>query len=113
MSEPQSKPEHRIDIEYLKQEFEHIRAEMAGIRDRLSDNAHAALDRITAYLDSTGLSSRVDSLEEDLEDLAGKLKDSGKDAMCRLEHQVSARPITSVALAFGIGLLAARLLRRT
>ncbi len=60
MSEPQSKPEHRIDIEYLKQEFEHIRAEMAGIRDRLSDNAHAALDRITAYLDSTGLSSRVE-----------------------------------------------------
>ena len=112
MSEPQTKPEHHIDIEYLKQEFEHIRAEMAGARERLSENAQAALDRVTAYLNNAGLSSRIGSVEEDLEELAGKFKDSGKDALCRLEHQVTARPITSVAVAFGIGLLAARLLRR-
>ena len=112
MSEPQTKPDHHFDIEFLKQEFEHIRTEMAGIRERLSENAHTALDRITAYLNGAGLSSRVDSLEEDLEEMAEKLKDSGKDAVSRLEQQVSAKPITSVAIAFGIGLLAARLLRR-
>jgi ElaB/YqjD/DUF883 family membrane-anchored ribosome-binding protein len=104
MSEPQNKPDH-IDIEYLKREFEHLRAEMAGARERLSDNAHAALDRVTAYLDSSGVSPRIDELEE-------TLKDKGKEAMTKLEHQVTERPVLSVAVAFGIGLLAARLLRR-
>ena len=77
MSEPQTKPEHHIDIEFLKQEFEHIRTEMTGVRERLSENAHVALDRITAYLNNAGLSSRIGSLEEELEDLAGKLQELG------------------------------------
>ncbi|MBB5372920.1 DUF883 family protein [Acidocella aromatica] len=104
MSAPQDKPNH-IDIEYLKQQFEHLRAEMAGARERLSDNAHAALDRISAYLESSGMSPRVEELEE-------TLKGKGKEAMTKLEEQVTHRPIASVAVAFGIGLLAARLLRR-
>lgn len=104
MSEPQDQPDH-IDIAYLKQQFEHLRAEMAGARERLGDNAHAAIDRISAYLDSAGVSPRVEELEE-------TLKDKGKEAMTKLEHQVTERPVLSVAVAFGIGLLAARLLRR-
>ncbi|MDR3504984.1 MAG: hypothetical protein P4L52_01935 [Acidocella sp.] len=104
MSEPQDKPNH-IDIEYLKHQFEHLQAEMAGARERLSDNAHAALDRISAYLESSGVSPRVEELEE-------TLKGKGKEAMTKLEEQVTHRPIASVAVAFGIGLLAARLLRR-
>lgn len=104
MSEPQDKPDH-IDIEYLKHQFEHLRAEIAGARERLSDNAHAAIDRISAYLESSGVPPRVEELEKGLED-------KGKEALGKLEHQVTERPILSVAVAFGIGLLAARLLRR-
>ncbi len=111
MSESDNKTE-TVDVEFLKREFEHLRAELAGAKERLSGNAHEAMERINAYLHNAGLTSRVESLEDDLEELAGKLKDTGRDAVTRMEHEVCARPLTSVAVAFGIGLLAARLLGR-
>lgn len=104
MSEPQDKPSH-IDIEYLKQQFEHLRSEMAGARERLSENAHATLDRISAYLEQSGVSPRLEKLEE-------TVKDKSKEAVTKLEQQVAERPAISVATAFGIGVLVARLLRR-
>jgi ElaB/YqjD/DUF883 family membrane-anchored ribosome-binding protein len=51
-------------------------------------------------------------LEAEFESLAGRAKDSGKVAVKKLEAQVNERPIASVALAFGAGLLAAQFFRR-
>jgi ElaB/YqjD/DUF883 family membrane-anchored ribosome-binding protein len=101
-----------VDINILKREFEKFRAELAGVKGKLSDNAHTALEQISAYLNGGGLSSRVASLEEELSHLSCKIKGTGKEAVAKLEHEVGARPLASIALAFGAGVLATQLLRR-
>ena len=101
-----------IDLDYLRSEFEKFRAGLCDGATKLGDNAHAALDQITDYLNGGSLSSRMASVEEELEVLAARLKGTGKDAMTKLETEVSARPLASLAVAFGAGVLAASLLRR-
>ncbi|HUW80935.1 MAG TPA: hypothetical protein VMV54_08615 [Acidocella sp.] len=102
-----------IDIDFLKQEFNRFRSELAGMKDKLGGNASEALDQMSAYLNGGGLSSRVASLESELEYIAGKLKDTGKGAMTNLEREVGKRPIASIGIAFGIGLLASQFFRRS
>lgn len=102
-----------LDIDYLKQEFNRFRSDLAGVKERLSDNAAEALDQISAYLNGSAMSSRVASLEKELELLAGRLKGGGKEAVGKLEKEVGQRPIASIAIAFGVGVLAAQFFRRS
>src|ERR1700723_3050046 len=102
-----------IDIDFLKQEFNRFRADLAGVKDKIGDNASEALDQISAYLNGSALSSRIATLENELEYLTGKLKGSGKDAVSRLEKEVGQRPITSIAIAFGVGVLVSQFFRRS
>lgn len=101
-----------INIDALRQEFEKFKAGLGDAADKLGDNAHAALDQINAYLDGNSMSSRMASVEDQLSTLGERLKDSGKDAVERLEFEVCNKPLTSIAVAFGVGLLASILVRR-
>jgi ElaB/YqjD/DUF883 family membrane-anchored ribosome-binding protein len=101
-----------IDLEFLRNEFQRFRADIAGVKDRLSANATDALDQISGYLNGGALSSRLAAAEAELEALAGKVKGFGKEGVSKLESNVADRPITSMAIAFGVGLLAAQFLRR-
>ncbi len=101
-----------IDLEYLRNEFQRFRSDISGVKDKLSANASDALDQIGGYLNGGALSSRIATLEAELENLAGKAKGYGKEGVNRLESNVVQRPIASVAIAFGVGLLAAQLFRR-
>lgn len=112
MSSKRSDPSS-IDLDYLKSEFEKFRAGLGDNASKIGGNANAVLEQITEYLNAGNLSSRVASLEEELEILASRLKGSGKDAVAKLETEVSARPLTSMAVAFGLGVLAASLMRRS
>jgi ElaB/YqjD/DUF883 family membrane-anchored ribosome-binding protein len=101
-----------IDLEYLRNEFQRFRSDISGVRDRLSSNANDALDQISGYLNGGAIASRISSLEAELESLAGKAKGYGKDGVQKIEEKVAERPIVSVAVAFGVGILAAQLFRR-
>lgn len=111
MSSKRSAPSS-IDLDYLKTEFEKFRAGLDDTAVKMGDNATAALEQITEYLNGGNLSSRVASLEEELEILAARLKGTSKDAVAKLETEVSSRPLASLAVAFGLGVLATSLLRR-
>ncbi len=76
------------------------------------DNAAAALDQMGAYLNRDAVSSRLSTLEAEFDKLSGKVKDSSKVAVDRLEAEVTERPLAALAVAFGVGLMAAQLLRR-
>ena len=120
-----------IDLDFLKQEFNRFRAEIAGVKDKFSGNAAEALDQMGAYLNGGHLSSRISSLEEEaratrsllermgadyeqeLEQLGARLKGTSKEAVTKLEKEVGNRPIASIAIAFGVGLLASQLFRRS
>ncbi len=101
-----------VDLDYLKQEFNRFRSEFAGAKEKLTGNAAEALDQMGAYLNGQSVASRLASIEEELGYLTGKLKGSGRMAVNQLEKQVNERPIASIAVAFGAGLLVAQLLRR-
>lgn len=101
-----------IDLDALRHEFEKFRAGLGDVADKLGDSAHAALDQINAYLDGDSISSRMASVEDQLSSLSDRLKNSGKDAIERLEYEVCRKPLTSIAIATGVGLLVASLLRR-
>jgi ElaB/YqjD/DUF883 family membrane-anchored ribosome-binding protein len=99
------------DAEALKRDFSKLRASLDAVKDKLGANAHDILERVSDYLDSSHLGDRIDNIEDELTRLGGKLKDSGRDAAARVESEVTAKPLASIAIAFGIGLLAASLLR--
>jgi len=101
-----------IDLEFLRNEFQRFRSDLSGVKDKLSANASDALDQIGGYLNGGALSSRIANLEAELETLAGKAKGYGKDGVAKLENNVAERPIASIAIAFGVGLLAAQFIRR-
>ncbi|NNM56182.1 hypothetical protein [Acidocella sp.] len=99
------------DINFLKHEFNRFRADLAAMKAKLGANPAEALEHFNAYLHSEDVAARLAALEHQLEGFGGKAKGAGKDAVSRLEKEVTERPVTSVAIAFGIGLLAANLLR--
>jgi len=101
-----------IDLEYLRNEFQRFRSDIAGVKDKLSGNASDALDQISGYLNGGALSSRISTIEAELETLASKVKGYGKEGVNKFESNVAERPIASVAIAFGVGLLAAQFFRR-
>lgn len=100
------------ETEALKRDFSRLRSSLDLVKDKLGTNAHDILDRVADFIDSTHLGARLDDVEDEITRLGGKLKNSGKDAAARVETQVHAKPLASIAIAFGIGLLAASLLRR-
>jgi len=100
------------ETEALKHDFSRLRASLDSVKDKLGSNAHDILDRVADFIDSTHLGARLDNVEDELTRLGGKLKTTGRDAAARVESEVSAKPLASIAIAFGIGLLAASLLRR-
>ena len=101
------------DTDALKRDFSKLRESLESVKDKLGDNAHEILDRISAQLETSKLSSRLGSIEEELAHLGSKLKESGFDAAAKLEDRVTDKPLASIAVAFGIGLLAAGILRRS
>ena len=101
-----------LDLEQLKQEFNRFRTELSGMKDKLSENATEALEQMSAFLNGN-LTSRVGKLEAEFEHLAERLKGTSKDAVAKLEHEVGARPLASLAVAFGVGVVAAQLMRRS
>lgn len=102
-----------IDLKTLRQEFEKLRASLGDATDKLGEGAHDALNQISDYLNHDSLSDRLASVEDQLSGLGARLKDSSKEAVSRLELEVMDRPFISLAAAFGIGLIAASLLRRS
>lgn len=112
-----------VDADYLKQQFAQFRETMLAAKGKAGANAAEVLDQMGSYLDGGAISSRLSSLEAELETLASKLKGQGKDvvalgvakgkdAMTRVESEVTERPIASIAIAFGAGLLVSQFLRR-
>ena len=113
-----------VDVDYLKQQFNQFRDNMLSMKGKVGANAAEVLDQMSSYLDGNAMSSRLSSLEAELETLASKLKGQGKDvmamgvakgkdAMSRVESEVTERPIASIAIAFGMGLLVSQFLRRS
>ncbi len=102
-----------VDLDFLRQEFNRFKNELSGMKDRMGGNAEQVLGQMSSYLNTGTVTSRLATLEAELESLGAALKGSSKQAVGRLEEQVANRPIASIAIAFGMGMLASQFFRRS
>ncbi|MDA8052375.1 MAG: hypothetical protein M0002_20630 [Rhodospirillales bacterium] len=91
----------------LHGEFVRLREELAQIRDLLTKSGAEVLSGPKAAAES-----RLAALQAEVERLAAEVKGQGSQVLHEIDRKVQERPLTSLALAFGVGLLAAQLLRR-
>ena len=84
-----------------------VKQDLAALKTDVAD--------LIAGLARDGKEGAVESAHaagEKLTEVAGRTKESAKQAHTHLSHSVSERPITYLALAFGAGAIAAKLMSR-
>ncbi|MGH7050088.1 MAG: DUF883 family protein [Acetobacteraceae bacterium] len=91
----------------LKAEFAKLRDELANIREMLASTGSDMLAGSKA-----AARRRLSAVQDEVEKLASDVKGQGGEMLERLDRKVQERPLTSLAVAFGVGLLAAQLFRR-
>jgi ElaB/YqjD/DUF883 family membrane-anchored ribosome-binding protein len=99
--------ETMADPGVIRAEFEKLREELAGIRKMLSSEASEHLSGVKEAAET-----RFATLQTEVERLAGEMKGQSKEVLHEIDRRVQERPLTSLAVAFGVGLLASQLLRR-
>ncbi len=58
-----------VDLEFLRDEFNRFRSEVAGMKDKMGANASDALDQMSHYLNGKNVSSKLSALETEIEAL--------------------------------------------
>lgn len=84
------------ELQELKQEFATLREELAGIGKTVSNLAHSAADEGR---------DRVRSAAE-------RSRQQARETWGAFEHEIEERPMTSIAVALGIGFILGKLLDR-
>ncbi len=95
------------DSGVIRAEFEKLREELASIRKLLGSEASEHVSTVKEAAES-----RFASLQAEVEKLATEMKGQSKEVLHEIDRKVQERPLTSIAVAFGVGILAAQILRR-
>jgi ElaB/YqjD/DUF883 family membrane-anchored ribosome-binding protein len=88
-------------------EFGAVKDDLAKLRGDIA-NLSNALKELT----SETVHERIDSLRDGIDRLTGDAKLQSREALDDLTDRIEERPLTSVLLAFGVGLLLGRLFDR-
>jgi ElaB/YqjD/DUF883 family membrane-anchored ribosome-binding protein len=96
-----------VDSGAIRTEFEKLREELAGIRKLLNSEAAEHFSGVKEAAET-----RFAALQAEVERLAADMKGQSKEVLHEIDRRVQERPMTSLAVAFGVGLLAAQILRR-
>jgi ElaB/YqjD/DUF883 family membrane-anchored ribosome-binding protein len=99
------------ELDTLKAGLETLRKEISGLAGTLGD---AATDEIrTRGRQARGAVERAtDRAGEVWDDATSEASRRGREGVAALERQIDERPFLTVLLAFGIGLVIARLIKR-
>lgn len=111
-----SKKESTVDT--LNREFDRVQDEFAALRSRITALAGETLGDLQVspqrFADlRRQLEVRLGDLEGEMEQISKRLTVQGAATARDVERRVHERPFASLALAFGAGMLVARLLRRS
>jgi len=88
-------------------EFSAVKDDLAKLRTDIA-NLSAALKDLT----SDTVHEQIDSLKGRIDHIAHDAKDRGRQAMDDLADHIEERPVSSVLIAFGVGILLGRLFDR-
>ena len=111
-----SRKESTLDT--LNREFDRVQDDFAALRGRLTGLAGDALGDLQISPQRLAelrrqLELRLGDLEGDMDRIGKRLAVQGKATARDLERHVHERPLATLAIAFGAGMLVARLLRRS
>jgi ElaB/YqjD/DUF883 family membrane-anchored ribosome-binding protein len=97
----------KSDAEQLRDDMAALRNDMNALMKHVRQLGDSATQEARAGLAATGT-----RLRENIERTAQTAKARGQENIAALEHTVRERPLTAIALAFGLGMLVSRLLPR-
>ena len=92
-----------LDVEELKEELSSLRADVASLVQAMKDN-----------VDNSSNPTADDSDSNQWDDLKSKIEQArsqGEEITRELDEEVRKHPIASVAIAFGIGYLASKIIK--
>ncbi|HET9146906.1 MAG TPA: hypothetical protein VFN77_02535 [Acetobacteraceae bacterium] len=105
------------DIASLSAEFSRFQDEVSALKAKL---AKLAGDTISDIQNNPGkladlrgsIEQKLSILEDDVNEFGTYLKSQGQGMVGMVTKQVADRPMTTIAVAFGLGFVAAQLVRR-
>jgi ElaB/YqjD/DUF883 family membrane-anchored ribosome-binding protein len=92
-----------IDVATLQRDIAKLREDLMSLRDHVSEGVKQKTDEVRAAAEE-----RIGELREELDRLTSGLQGQGRDAVAGLEQCIQGRPITSIAVAFGLGMILSR-----
>jgi ElaB/YqjD/DUF883 family membrane-anchored ribosome-binding protein len=102
-----AKEEYQNELEALKTDVAQLRTDMGELMDSFrqmgNDRVHAARSKAT---------SEVDRLREQLNQAYDRARQEGREVYETAHHRLEEHPLTSVGLAFGLGLIIGKILSK-
>jgi ElaB/YqjD/DUF883 family membrane-anchored ribosome-binding protein len=102
---------YREQLDAVKGDLHALRSDLKGLRDVFKSNSRNALKDAGQRI-AQATRDRMEQLREMAERGMYQASEYGKKALGRTARKIEERPITSVLIAIGAGLLIGRLLRR-
>jgi ElaB/YqjD/DUF883 family membrane-anchored ribosome-binding protein len=94
------------DVETLKSDIEQLKADLSSLKDHGREFGSAKASEARGLLEE-----KVHQLQHEIDRVTSEIKRQSDEARAKLERNVHERPLTSLAIAFGVGFIAAKLLR--
>lgn len=100
--------------ENLKQELATLREDLSTLRGDMGDvlRSMVELGKHTAGDTKDRVSEEFHHRLEQMQEKLGKAEEASRNAVRGTQHTIEEHPLTSVCVAFGVGLLAGHLIRR-
>lgn len=95
----------RKEFEELKTDFNHLREDIASLVEALQD---AGMDKVSEA--KAGLGEQYAERREKLRAALNRARTRGDEAMDDIEQSISEHPLSSLAMAFGLGFIIAKLM---
>lgn len=96
-----------VDLDGLKSEIEQLRSDLGSLVEAVLEGGKDKAESADATLREE-LQERLESLRDSL----AQARERGEEAVETAQHTIEERPFVSVLVAFGVGMVAAKLFSR-
>lgn len=102
-----AKEEYQNELEALKSDVAQLRTDMGELMDSFHQMGY---ERVNAA--KSKATSEVDRLREQLNQAYDRARQEGREVYETAHHRLEEHPLTSVGLAFGLGLIIGKILSK-
>lgn len=102
------------DTDAVRNDTDALRDDLTALRSDIASLAATVKELMKSKARHAGAaaSENIDDLRDRVEQAAEQVRERGRAASESLKHQVEERPLTSLLVAFAVGLVISRLLDR-